>query len=259
MTQGSVIGGYIMKKTFKQLTALVASVALAATVFVVNPVSVQAKNSWIDGDTPEKFENRVKSTYGIIYEPTVRTNFHASSMKAVVPSTPRHLVDMETGVNVSQYDDAFSCVFIDDNTEYGELADVALDNALAIINGGTYVSTITINLLKHEGNTYKLVPATVNEIEFKVAIPKSVYKSYRSYAMIRLNPDGTVSYLTDLDNDPATLTFKTNYFGAYNVYGFVYGAAGAFDAYKPVVQPVITPVPVAVPVVPTAVPVVPVQ
>jgi len=258
MTRGSVTGGYIMKKTFKKLTALATVVALAATIFVANPISVQAR-SWIDGDTPEKFENRVKSSFGVIYRPTVRTNFHASSMKALLPSTPEHLIDIETGVNVSQYDDAFSCVFVDDNTEYGELADVALDNALAAINGGTYVSIVTINLMKYEGKAYKLVPNTLNDIEFKVAIPKSVYESYRSYAMVRLNPDGTVSYLTDLDNDPATLTFKTNYFGAYNVYGFVYGAAGAFDAYKPVVQPGITPVPVAVPVFPTTVPVVPVQ
>ena len=120
----------------------------------------------------------------------------------------------------------------------------------AYMDGGTRVSIVTINLMKYEGKAYKLVPNTLNDIEFKVAIPKSVYESYRSYAMVRLNPDGTVSYLTDLDNDPATLTFKTNYFDAYNVYGFVYGAAGAFDAYKPVVQPGIAPVPVAVPIFP---------
>ena len=143
MTRGSVTGGYIMKKTFKKLTALATVVALAATIFVANPISVQAR-SWIDGDTPEKFENRVKSSFGVIYRPTVRTNFHASSMKALLPSTPEHLIDIETGVNVSQYDDAFSCVFVDDNTEYGELADVALDNALAGINGQAYMLCLHI-------------------------------------------------------------------------------------------------------------------
>ena len=235
-----------MRKTFKKLTALATTIALAATIFIVNPVSVQAKNAWIDGDTPEKYENRVKSSFGVIYSPTVVTNFHASTMKALVPSTPKHLIDMETGVNVSHYDDAFSCVFIDDNTEYGDLAKDALNNALSVIPGGTYVSTITINMLKHEGKTYKFIPSTVGEIEFKAAIPKSVYKTYYDYAMLRLNPDGTVSYLTDLDTDPATVTFKTNYFGAYNVYALVYAGDGAFDAYKPVVAPV---APAVVPVV----------
>lgn len=239
-----------MKKTFKKLTAAALSLALAATVFVANPAVANAKSDWIDGDTPDNFENRVKSSYGVIYSPSIRTNFHASSMKAVVPFTPRHIVDAETGVNVSQYEDAFSCLFVDDNTEYGDLAKAALDGALSTINEGTYIATITMNLFKHEGDTYKLVPTTVSELEFKVAIPKSVYQSHRDYAMIRLNGDGTVSYLTDMDIDPATLTFKTNYFDVHSVYGFVYGAKGAFDAYKPVVAPLVPAIPGSVPVAP---------
>ena len=54
--------------------------------------------------------------------------------------------------------------------------------------------------------------------------------------MLRLNADGTVSYLTDLDADPKTITFRTNYFGTYSVYCLVYGGHGCFDAYKPAPQ-----------------------
>ena len=245
-----------MKKTLKKLTALATVVALAATIFVANPISVQAKNSWIDGDTPEEFDNRVKTSFGTRFRPTVRTNFHASSMKALVPTSPQAEFDLATGANLSLYEDAYSCIFVDNNSEYGELARGTLDGALSVISGGTYVTTFTLNLLLHEGGVYKLIPNSVNDLEFKAAVPKSLQKSGRDFAMIRLNPEGTVTFLTDLDTDPLSVTFRTNYFDAYNVYAFVYGHKGAFDAYKPVIIPA-SNVPTIVPANPIVMPVVP--
>lgn len=256
MTRGSVTGGYIMKKTLKKLTALATVVALAATIFVANPISVQAKNSWIDGDTPEKYDNRVKTSFGTRFRPTVRTNFHASSLKAFVPTSPQAEFDLATGVNTSLYEDAYSCVFVGNNSEYGELARASLDGALSIINGGTYITTFTLNILLHEGGVYKLVPNSPTDLEFKMAVPKSMQKSGRDFAVIRLNPEGTVTFLTDLDTDPLTVTIRTNYFAPYNVYAYVYGNTGAFDAYKPVIIPA-SNVPTIVPANPIVMPVAP--
>lgn len=216
-------------KVWKKMTALV----LAAAVMVGTPLAASAKNAWIDGNTPEEYTNRVTTTTGDIIWPSVVTDFHASDLTALVPITPMGVFDAETGANISYYPDASTHVYVANNREYGQLAKGALDTARYAV-GAQMGPTFTMNLFLYEGGVYKSRISTVQDMEFVMEIPKSLRDNTRDYAVLRLNTDGTVSYLTDLDTDPRTVTFRTNYFGTYSLYCLAYGGHGCFDAYKPV-------------------------
>jgi hypothetical protein len=215
-----------MKKFGKKFIAL----ATACAVFMMLPATVLA-DDWIDGDTPSSYDNRVIDSLNNVYTPTVRTNFHAPSIRALIPYSSKSLFDKETGVSTSKYSDAYSCVYATENTGYGTLAQTALASALKTV-GGTNVTTVTLNLFKYEGSTYKQVTSTADNLEFMVYIPTSVRSAARDFAMIRLNADGTISYLPDQDTDSYTVTFDTNYFGTNDLYCLVYAPKGAFNAYK---------------------------
>lgn len=223
-------------KIWKKMTAMV----LAAAVTVGTPLVACAEpNAWIDGNTPEEYTNRVTTTGGNIIAPSVVTDFHASDLVALVPVTPMNVFDVETRADVSYYEDAATHVYVGNNREYGQIAKGALDTACR--NTGTqFGPTFTMNLFLYEGGVYKPQESTVQEMEFVLEIPKSLRNSGRDYAVLRLNADGTVSYLTDLDTDPKTVTFRTNYFGTYSLYALAYGGHGCFDAYKPL--PALIPV-----------------
>lgn len=223
-----------MKKFMKKLTAVALTVGIL--VSMIPSGRVYAKNAWIDGDTPEKYTNRVTTSNDLTFAPTVRTNFHAGSIKALIPTSPKSFIDHNTGVDVSYYDDATSFVFVDENNGYGELAKAVLNNAITQVNG-TLVTTVTLNLFKYEGKAYKMIESTTDDIQFMVSIPSSVRANTRDYAMVRINRDGSFTYLTDADADPITLTFTTNYFAADDLYALIYAPHGAFDPYKPV-QPI---------------------
>jgi len=217
-------------RVWKKMTALV----LAAAVTVGTPLVACAEpNAWIDGNTPEEYTNRVTTTAGDIIWPSVVTDFHASDLVALVPVTPMSAFDAETGANISLYQDACTHVYVANNREYGQLAKGAIDNARWAV-GAQMGPTFTMNLFLYEGGVYKAKLNTVQEMEFVMEIPKSLRDNTRDYAVLRLNPDGTVSYLTDLDTDPRTVTFRTNYFGTYSLYCLAYGGHGCFDAFKPV-------------------------
>lgn len=205
--------------------------ALSAALIAGMSMSADAKN-WIDGNTPEELNNRVSTSTDEVFTPSVVTDFHASDIPALVPVSPKSLFDKMTGVDVSHYTDACTHVYVDNNGEYGPECKKALNNALYAV-GAKNGATITLNLLKYEGGVYKSVAVTEQELEFKMQIPKSLRASTRDFAIIRVNADGTTSYLTDLDTDSKTVTFRTNYFDGYNVYCLAYGGTGCFDAYKP--------------------------
>ncbi len=205
--------------------------ALALAGALLFTTSVTAKADWVDGDTG--YENRVTDSYGTIYTPTVMTNFHAPSILALIPFSPAVEINQATKANVSYYDDARSVVYVGENNEYGELAQAAVNSALTA-TGATKAATVSLNLFLYEGKAYKQVVLTDNEVAFKIQIPKALRSASRDFCVLRLNVDGTVSYLTDLDTDNATVTFKTNYFGAYDLYVLAYAADGAFDAYAKV-------------------------
>lgn len=224
-------------KLWKKTTVLV----LAAAVIAGTPLAAKAEKDWIDGNTPEvvvmgdkevEINNRVTTSAGEILWPSVITDFYATDLPALIPITPKHIFDMETRVNVSRYDDAATHVYVANNREYGQLAKAAMNNAKDAV-GGQLGPAFTLNLFLYEGKAYKQQISTVQEMEFIMTIPKSLRGITRDYAVLRLNPDGTVSYLTDLDTDPKTVTFRTNYFGTYSLYALAYGGHGCFDAFKP--------------------------
>lgn len=214
-----------MKGLWKKFVACAAAAALVLSY----PVTSQA--AWIDGDTPGDYYNRVVDSYSNIYVPTIMTNFHASSLATLVPISSKAEFDKESGAAASKYSDAMTVAYVGDNVGYGPSARAVLNTALTGV-GATNVATISLNLFKYEGSVYKAVDVTTDNLKYIVNIPKSVRSSSRDYAMIRINPDGSYSYLADEDSDPLTLTFETNYYNAYNVYCFAYAPHGAFDAYK---------------------------
>lgn len=215
-----------MRKFGKKFIAL----ATACAMLFMLPATVRA-DDWIDGDTPSSYDNRVVDSLGNVYTPTVRTNFHAPSVRALIPYSSKSLFDQATGVSTSKYADAYSCVYAVDNTGYGTLANTALTSALKTV-GGTNVATFTLNLFKYEGSAYKQTATTANDLEFMIYIPTSVRSASRDFALLRLNADGTISYLTDKDTDSYTVTFDTNYFGTNDLYCLAYAPKGAFNAYK---------------------------
>lgn len=212
-------------KLMKKFMAL----ALAGALLFTSAVT--AKADWVDGDTG--YENRVTDSYGTVWTPVVMTNFHAPSILALIPTGSALEFNQETKVTTSLYDDARAVVYVGENNEYGELAQAAVNSALTAV-GATKAATVSLNLFLYEGKAYKQVVLTENELSFMVQIPESLRSSARDFCMLRLNVDGTVSYLTDLDTDNKTVTFKTNYFGAYDLYVLAYAPRGAFDAYKDV-------------------------
>lgn len=210
-------------------------IALATAAVMVCAVPFTSQAAWIDGDTPSNYNNRVVDSYSNIYVPTVRTNFHAPTVSALIPVSSKADMDAASGAAASYYADAETFVYVGENVEYGSSAKTVLNTALTKV-GGTNVDTITLNLFKYEGSVYKAVTSTTNNLKFMVSIPQSIRASSRDYAMIRINADGSYTYLTDLDTDAITLTFETNYFAANDLYCLVYAAHGAFDSYKPAAQ-----------------------
>lgn len=224
------------RRTTMKIWKKIAALVLAGTVTVgTSLVACAASNAWIDGNTPEELTNRVTTTSGEIIWPSVVTDFHATDLKALVPITPMSVFDAETGANISQYEDAATHVYVANNREYGQLAKSAIDTARLAV-GAQMGPTFTMNLFLYEGGVYKVKESTTQEMDFMMEIPKSLIDNTKDFAVLRLNADGTVSYLTDLDADPRTITFRTNYFGAYSLYCLVYGGHGCFDAYKPAPQ-----------------------
>ena len=54
------------------------------------------------------------------------------------------------------------------------------------------------------------------EQEFDVEIPDEVYKSGKTYSVLRVH-NGQLSVLPDLDDDPKTITFRTDRFSTYAI------------------------------------------
>lgn len=222
-----------MKQWMKRMIALM----LVAVMAMAVPMNTYAWS--IDGNTPEAYTNRAKDSLGNVHGPTVMTNFFAGSIGSLFPVSPVATIDHETKVDVSWYNDAQSVVYVCDNNSYGPMAQKALYGVRDMF-GAKNIAAVTLNLFIFEGSLNKLVPSTTGNLQFMVQVPENVRSNYRDYAMLRLNADGTVSILPDLDDDAKTFTFETNYFATDDVYLMVYAAKGAFDAYKPApVQPVI--------------------
>ena len=54
-----------------------------------------------------------------------------------------------------------------------------------------------------------------SEVQFTIKIPKSIYNKDRKYRMICVTKGGLPIIYEDLDNNPETITVRTNKFYAY--------------------------------------------
>ncbi len=218
-------------KVFRKMTAILLMVSLLAGTSMV---TLAENRDPIDGNTPEDLTNRIETSTGLYMVPSVMTDFNVYHYDAVIPISPKGYIDVLSGTATSQYADAFTHIFITDNRDYGPLAAQSLDLVTTLLGVKRY-SAISINLMKYEGLCYKQIDYTPYDIEFVLQMPKELRDKNLDYAIGRLNEDGSVSILTDLDTELKTVTFTTNYFKVYNLYCLLSGPKGCFDAFKPVV------------------------
>ena len=73
-----------------------------------------------------------------------------------------------------------------------------------------------LTLMKMVGGTTTNIKQLNVPMEVIIQIPEEIYKSGRTYAILREH-DGELSILPDLDDDPKTITFKTDRFSSYAI------------------------------------------
>ncbi len=76
---------------------------------------------------------------------------------------------------------------------------------------GGYTIGRTYNIYSSSDHIYSMD----KEIEFTIRIPSDIYKKNREYKMICVTKGGQPIVYNDLDNDPETITIRTNKFYAY--------------------------------------------
>lgn len=216
----------------KKVICALLTICMAAGLFVAAPLNADAKDR-IFGDTPDYLDNRVVVGENTIIYPTVVTNYHAETIRALVPTSSKEDFDKATGVDKSIYADAATYVYVVDNYQFGTEAKKSI-NAKLTEAGAQNLATVTLNLIKYEGYAYKGITSTEQELEFKLGLTDTQKKANKDYAVLRLNKDGSVTVLLDQDTDAGVVTFKTNSFEANNVYCLAMVDKGGFDKYKPV-------------------------
>jgi len=112
------------------------------------------------------------------------------------------------------------------DSQCGELARQAVTNAASSVKGkvAAYLE-ITLGICDPEVGVIRNVEQLSTPIEFTLAAPEGIDGSQYDFAVVRLHGDGRADILPDLDNDPATITFRTDRF---SVYAVIYGDKGAF-------------------------------
>ncbi|MCM1334120.1 MAG: autotransporter adhesin family protein [Bacteroides sp.] len=81
-------------------------------------------------------------------------------------------------------------------------------------NGYTLGQYLDVELLKIIGGTQEKIRETSAEITVTFALPESLRKAGRAYAVIRVH-EGAATILPDLDGDDATVTIRTDKFSTY--------------------------------------------
>ena len=73
-----------------------------------------------------------------------------------------------------------------------------------------------LTMLKTSNGYTERITELPTSMEVVIEVPDSIYKSGTKYSVLRVH-DGTVSVLPDLDDDPKTITFKTDRFSSYAI------------------------------------------
>ena len=136
-----------------------------------------------------------------------------SGLKAVVdtwkPTTPEDkkryaCVGEETVQYTTSNDNAYPVTI--KNAVQGPMCFKSFEAVL-----GDYTIGRTYNIYSLSENTYSMD----KEIEITIQIPPAIYKENRDYKMICVTKGGQPVVFNDIDNDPQTITIKTNKFYAY--------------------------------------------
>lgn len=101
-------------------------------------------------------------------------------------------------------DNAYRIVI--ENAMQGPLCFASFESALA-----GYTIARTYNIYTLPNNVY----SREQEVQFTLTIPEAVYKEGRNYKMICVTKNGVPVIYDDLDDDPRTITVRTNKFYAY--------------------------------------------
>ena len=78
------------------------------------------------------------------------------------------------------------------------------------------VQYFDLTMLKTTDGMTERVSELPSSMEVVIEIPKDVYKSGKNYSILRVH-NGQVSVLPDLDDDPKTVTFRTDRFSSYAI------------------------------------------
>ena len=98
------------------------------------------------------------------------------------------------------------------------LAKAVIDDAAASI-GATVGPCINIEIGMKSSGKFSLLPSDGEKIAVKIGVPKSFAQDGKTYAVICVRPGGAVSVLTDVDDNPNTVTFETT--GGQGAYAIV--------------------------------------
>lgn len=75
---------------------------------------------------------------------------------------------------------------------------------------------LDISLSKNVGSVLSVVRETSGELIIRITVPENLRATDRSFAIVRVH-NGSATFLEDLDNNPNTITFKTDRFSTYAI------------------------------------------
>lgn len=163
-----------------------------------------------------------------------------TSGEAVVSETPTQVTGGVTSAAITTETSTINAAVGGVNT--GEYVNVSVSNsqcgpeARKMVNAAANsvgaeiaaVLDIFVDVVNQNGVPSKNVTELSAPIEFKVSAPEDIDGNVYDFAVIRIH-DGQATILPDVDNDPTTVTFRTDKF---SVYALIYDEKGAFDDLK---------------------------
>ena len=78
------------------------------------------------------------------------------------------------------------------------------------------VKYFDLTMLKTEDGYTERITEMPRPMEVIIEVPQDIYKEGKTYSILRVH-DGELSVLPDLDDDPRTITFKTDRFSNYAI------------------------------------------
>lgn len=177
-----------------------------------------------DSGQPVFCNDAVTTASGERLVSTVPGNYAVSDVDGVAVVMPLSAVKAAFGAQPGEY------VSMDvRNSMHGELAAQSIKDGIEIL-AANHVEAVKGPVVDISGylNGSSVVDLG-SPITITVGIPSSFREEGFEYAIIRVQPGGKVSVLTNQSEDPATLVVETDGFG---VFALIKAPAGSFDSFK---------------------------